>query len=119
ETYTWKSRPRATDSASVRSASSSTTRSHGRAGVSAGVTNAFHEGAFQAFFAIARAKRLRRAAKAQPRMVEHRDRRAQLVDVGQYMGSEEQRAALRAHALQHRFHRHPCGRVKAAHRLVE
>src|SRR5260221_4030040 len=101
------------------SASSSTTRSPGRAGVSGLVTDAFHEGALEAVLAVTRAKRLRRAAKPQPRALEHRDRRAQLVDLSQYMGSEEQRAALRAQALQHRFHRYPRRRVKAAHRLVE
>src|SRR5258708_14438032 len=100
------------------SASSSTTRSPGRAGVSGLVTDAFHEGALQAVLAVARAKRLRRAAKPQPRALEHRDRRAQLVDLSQYMGSEEHRAALRAQALQHRFHRYPRRRVKAAPRLL-
>src|SRR5438105_5087421 len=106
------------------SASSSTTRSPGRVGVSGAaamwlLTDASHESALQAFLAITRAKRLRRAAKTQSRALEHRNRRAELVDVGQYVGSEEQRAALRAQALQHRFHRYPCRRVKAAHRFVE
>src|SRR5207237_9959659 len=122
--YTWWSGRSANESAWVVSASASTTGSPGGAGVSGAagmglLTDASHEGALQAFLAIACAKRLRRAAKTQPRALEHRDRRAQLVDVGQYVGREEQRATLRAQALQHRFHRYPCGRVKAAHRLVE
>src|SRR5207247_3315266 len=119
---TSKSAPSANDSASVISASSSTTSSPGLAsGAGCGllVTDASHEGALQVGLAVARAQGLRRAAEAQPRALEHRDRGAQFVDVGEHVRSEEQGAALRAQALQHRFHRHPCGRVKAAHRLIE
>src|SRR5947207_15399348 len=104
------------------SASSSTMRSRGRgSGTDCGlvVTDAFHESALETLFSVARAERLRRAAKAQARLVEHRDRGAELVDVGQDMRGKEQSAALRAQALQHRFHRHPRGRVKAAHRFVQ
>src|SRR5258706_13674261 len=104
------------------SASSSTTRSRGRAsGADWGlvVTDASHEGAFETLLPVTRAERLRRAAKAKLCVVEHRDRGAKLVDIGQDMRSEEQGAALRAQALQHRFHRHPRARVKAAHRFVQ
>ena len=44
---------------------------------------------------------------------------AQLLDVGEHMRGEEQRAALGAQAAQHRFHRDARRGVKAAHRLVE
>src|SRR5207302_2406743 len=74
---TSKSAPSANDSASVISASSSTTSSPGLAsGAGCGllVTDASHESALQVGLAVARAQGLRRAAEAQPRALEHRDR---------------------------------------------
>src|SRR5438552_8974295 len=119
---TSKSAPSANDSASVISASSSTTSNPGLAsGAGCGllVTDASHEGALQVGLAVARTQGLRRAAEAQPRALEHRDRGAEFVHVGEHVRSEEQGATLRAQALQYRFHRHPRGGVKAAHRLIE
>src|SRR4051812_13543483 len=104
------------------SASSSTTRSRGRgSGTDCGlvVTDAFHESPLETLFSVARAERLRRPAKAQAPVVEHRYRGAELLNVGQDMRGKEQGAALRAQALQQRFHRYPRGRVKAAHRFVQ
>jgi hypothetical protein len=83
------------------------------------VTDAFHESALQAGFAVARAQLARLAVEAQPRAVQHRDRRAQLFDVGEHVRGEEERPTLAGQPPEHRFHRDARGRVKPAHRLVE
>src|SRR6266404_8175511 len=97
------------------SGSSSTSRSASRARAKRSATertlviaDAPHEGPLEGRLAVALAKRARAAAKAQPRALEHGDRRAQLLDIGEHVRCKEQGAALPAQAAQHRFHRHPC-----------
>src|SRR5258706_13669322 len=82
-------------------------------------THAPHEGGFQARLAVARAELGGRAAKAHAAALEHRDRRAELLDVGEHVRGEEQRAALGVQTPQHALDRDARRRVEAAHRLVE
>src|SRR5206468_3800944 len=67
------------------------------------IADASHEGPLKIGLAVALAKRARAAAKAQPRALKHRDRRAQLVDVSEHVRCKEQAATLPAQAAQHGF----------------
>src|SRR5207342_1861808 len=78
-----------------------------------------HEGLLQARFAILRAQSPGAAVPAHAALLQHRDRGAQLLDVGEHVGGEEKRPALRGEPAQHGFHRDAGGRVKPAHGLVE
>src|SRR4051812_21078928 len=82
-------------------------------------TYAPHERLFQARFAILRAQVAGRAVPMHSALLQYRNRGAQLLHVGEYVGGEEKRAPLAREPAQHGFHRDAGRRVKAAHGLVE
>src|SRR5262245_27514511 len=83
------------------------------------VTDAPQERGLEARLAGALAQRGGRAAKAQRAALEHRDARAQFLDVGEDVRGEEQRAPLGVQAAQQRLDGDARRRVEPAHRLVE
>src|SRR5688500_19044742 len=94
QAYTTYSVPRAKASVSVMSGSSSTTSS---AGFSLGdacglvIADAFEEGALEVALGVALAQRAGAAAKAHAPALEHADRRAQLLHVGEHVRGEKER----------------------------
>src|SRR3954451_188833 len=101
------------------SGSSSTTRRRGLLESGLAIADAFHERAFQVALAVAAAKRLWAAAKAQLRPVEEGDGRAGAVHPRDHVRSQEERAAFVRQPRKRRFDRHARRWVEPAHRLVE